>query len=118
MIQQEKRIKIAEACGWIDIYRGSRKGNRTPEGNTLWGTKDAPSINYGREYVIVPDYFNDLNAMQFAEKVLTENVTYMQRHAFNNYAYRLIEMCKHQCNAVSAPAAERAEAFGKTLNLW
>ena len=110
MTQQEKRIKIAQACGWIDIYRGSRKGNRTPEGNTLWGTKDAPSINYGREYVIVPDYFNDLNAMHEAERILTlseEQLYFETLHetAGNTMFYR-------------ATAAQRAEAFGKTLNLW
>jgi len=112
MTLQEKRIKIAEACGWklanrvLPEYANSAIMCWICPGDSEW------------EESQIPDYFNDLNAMQFAEKVLTENVTYMQRHAFNNYAYRLIEMCKHQCNAVSAPAAQRAEAFGKTLNLW
>jgi hypothetical protein len=65
----------------------------------------------------LPDYLNDLNAMNEAEKVLNKPER-MQKHAFNNYAYLLIGMCKHQCNAIHATAAQRAEAFLRTLNLW
>ena len=116
MIQQEKRVRIAEACEFKPLeFVPPKRGEFILEQNNFRRWKKAGKTFHTDD---LPDYFKDLNAMHEAEKVLTENVTYMQRHAFNNYAYRLIEMCKHQCNAVSATAAQRAEAFGKTLDLW
>lgn len=118
MKSEEQRIAIAEACGWLDIHRGSRKRNRTPEGNTLWATKDAPTINYGREYSVVPDYLNDLNAMHEVEKVL--NVETFE----GVYAPTLETIVRRDKVTLSrwltchATAAQRAEAFLRTLNLW
>ncbi len=115
MTPEQQRIAIAEACGWIDIYRGSRKGNRTPVGNTLWATKDAPSINYGREYVIVPDYLNDLNAMHEAEK----NLILKQQMLYQGMIGKVTgNKCPALFGQINATAAQRAEAFLKTLNLW
>ena len=51
-----------------------------------------------------PDHFNDLNAMHEAEKVLDNG------HIIG-YVQRL------ERGALST-AAQRAEAFGRTLNLW
>jgi len=112
MTQQEKQIKITEACGWIDIYLGSRKGNRTPVGNTLWGTKDAPSINYGREYVIVPDYFHDLNAMHEAIATLTDSQGVIFCCELN------LMGIFGEWDILKATPSQLAEAFGKTLSLW
>jgi len=105
MTPKAQRIAIAEACGWTR-YNGKEKFQFY-----------SPRGMYARMENL-PDYLADLNAMHEAEKVLSENPTFMRQHAFNNYAYRLIEMCKHQCNAIHATAAQRAEAFLRTLNLW
>ena len=55
-------------------------------------------------YLNMPDYLNDLNAMHEAEKVLND-------HQWDDYICQL-------GHAMGATAAQRAEAFLKTLNLW
>lgn len=63
----------------------------------------------------IPNYFEDLNAMHEAEKVFTEG-------QMGAYAYVLLETTgfreKSGVWTFHATAAQRAEAFGKTLNLW
>lgn len=54
-----------------------------------------------------PDYLNDLNAMHEAEKTMTG----LQRDA---YFDRLVWFGP----PLFATAAQRAEAFGRTLGLW
>ncbi len=109
MTQDEKRIKIAEACGWQRVDQ---------RGGAPFAWKN-PSVGLGNGGFL-PDYLNDLNAMHEAEKVLsTEQV--------QAYAVYLVDMCETlkparqpmqpQCTW-HATAAQRAEAFGKTLNLW
>ena len=109
MTQDEKRIKIAEACGWEKLYKG-------PEPDNRW-------MSPNRRYCIdkdIPDYFNDLNAMHEAEKMILKN-------ADTGYAYDCelnIEVGAFEDGVVNymklwhATATQRAEAFGKTLNLW
>jgi hypothetical protein len=105
---KQQQIAIAEACGWkTETYH--HKGGIPA--STHWVSPSGKIKND------IPNYPHDLNAMHEAEKVLN-NPEHMQKHAFNNYAYLLIEMCKHQCNAAFATAAQRAEALLKTLNLW
>jgi hypothetical protein len=58
-----------------------------------------------------PDYLNDLNAMHEAEKMLNSESGY---HGIGGYGLYLVAL-EHN---VSATAAQRAEAFLKTLNLW
>jgi len=107
MSPEAQRIKIAEACGWV--MRKNVSDWLAPDGMVYqnWGG-----------FTSCPDYLNDLNACHEFEKVLSTSPEYMQQHAFNNYAYLLIEMCKHQCNAVSATAAQRCEAFLRTIGKW
>lgn len=111
MTQDEKSIKIAEACGWV-------KGlNRYQEEVYRLGDR----CRYKDR---LPDYFNDLNAMHEAEKVLTEQ-------QFQTYLDWLDVSCGGELelsamidgpafgfSLVHATASQRAEAFGKTLNLW
>lgn len=93
MTQEQKRIKIAEACG-------------------LTGWQETRSL---------PDYFKDLNAMHEAEKVLSDFNHGLFRKLLFSEAYN-IGLAANNLDAerkqVSATAAARAEAFGKTLNLW
>lgn len=119
MSPEKQRIAIAEACGYLDLYRGSRRGNKAANGSTLWGTKDAPSINYPRDYSVVPDFLNDLNAMREAEDILDDA-------GVTKYIDNLIKVTKADQHGVDviywcvyhASASERAEAFLRTFNKW
>jgi len=65
----------------------------------------------------VPDYLNDLNAMHDAEKMLTAD-------QFEQYRWILWDICKqvrvkdwYRCY-LSSTAAQRAEAFLRTIGKW
>ena len=111
MTQQEKRIKIAEACGWTGFSPDSTTNfvrciAKGPEG----------------EWRLIPNYFIDLNEMHEAEKVLTENQRWNQIKLLTEWEpsparFPLLSRCQAD-KLMRTTAAERAEAFGKTLNLW
>lgn len=102
MSPEKQRIKIAEACGWKDMFI---ENNRP-----LLGRHEPESM--GRDYLCVPDYLNDLNAMHEAEKML------FPTHEAK-WAMTMSEVCGHSWRIIyTATAAQRAEAFLKTLSLW
>jgi len=88
MTQEQKRIKIAEACG-------------------MTGWHEARSL---------PDYFNDLNTMHEAEKALTPEEQREYAIFLNGGYFPIYEIGGFR--VASSTAAQRAESFGKTLNLW
>ena len=102
MNKEQQRIKIAEACGWKweRLYTGELYGKPMGEQGPL------------RE---LPDYLNDLNAMHEAEKVL-------RCHGPNESDLIVFDRCiNYQENIgynVFATAAQRAEAFIRTLGTW
>jgi hypothetical protein len=102
MSPNEQRAAIAEALGIIEIHHPP-----VPIGvpEFWWGVKKE-----GRERVGIPDYLNDLNAMHEAEEQAGEPVIKAMRAC-------LWEMCG-QMAAHHATAAQRAEAFLRSLNLW
>ena len=93
MSPEKQRIAIAEACGWRKDKRGL--GWLTPSG----------------EYSELPDYLNDLNAMHEAEKRLRNQFNTVEEAYWRNLAHV-------QPHPIYATAAQRAEAFLRTLNLW
>lgn len=103
MTSEQKRIAIAEACGWKSRLVPREEGY----GYATWW--EHPTQKGG-----IPDYLNDLNAMHEAEKVLTEE-------QLRDYWSKLWLVVKPKtaihllCHAT---AAQRAEAFGLTLQLW
>jgi len=106
----KQRIAIAEACGWKPINMGSLP--------TAWKHPTTPAnVDVGRLDVInsryLPDYLNDLNAMHEAEKVLGKPLCY-------HYVDHLPKHLEGRTNfaLAHATAAQRAEAFLRTLNLW
>lgn len=107
MDKQAQIITIAKACDWTPIDMGSLptawKHPSTPK-KTDVGPKDAVNSLY------LPDYLNDLNAMYEAEKVLSAE----QRAHYNGWVSGI---CVDNY-PIMATAAQRAEAFLKTLNLW
>ncbi len=101
----EQREAIAKACGWTEQSLG------------WWRHED-----HKLDAVILPDYLNDLNAMHEAEKILTPK----QWNTYTVNLARTIAEC-HDANIkvsvptnvlLSATAAQRAEAFLRTLGLW
>ncbi len=102
MNKEQQRIKIAEACGfdkshWLEL-----------KGGIVFGTSGS-----------LPDSLNDLNAMHEAEATLD----CVQQFAYAAYLY-YGDPHEHAWDQVAAfeiahaTAAQRAEAFLRTLNLW
>lgn len=107
MTEEQQRIAIAEACRWKweKLWTGEFHGKPMGEQGPL------------RE---LPDYCNDLNAMHEAEKVLIneQDLKYSESLAIvvkarwkTNNSY---DMQKFR----SATAAQRSEAFLKTIGKW
>ena len=112
MTQEQKLIKIAEACGW----------KPHPKDRFLVIPPNSP--NSVQPWHTIPDYFRCLNAMHEAEKVLSDlNHGLFRRLLFTSY-YNSGGDSDRRTNdeaerwRVSATAAQRAEAFGLTLGLW
>jgi hypothetical protein len=94
MTKELQRIRIAEACGfdkshWLEL-----------EGGIVFGTSGS-----------LPDYPNDLNAMHEAEVVIIKS-GYTAIRTYEDLIQKQI------ANIIFATAAQRAEAFLRTLNLW
>ena len=116
MTPEAQRIAIAEACGWTwsdgeePCYGGSYKqaGWTSPTGEFYGGEWTCKSSSLG-----LPDYITDLNAMHEAEKVLTDD-------QFSHYGWTMLQSEPNiECRRyLSATAAQRAEAFLRTLNLY
>ncbi len=110
MKPEAQRIAIAQALGWRDFHDGDSN-----KGWGLLGRHPSMHANAPKEYV--PDYLSDLNAMHKAEKALTSVFHYVQIlgeivsqvYGDNRDAIRL---------SITATAAQRAEAFLRTLGKW
>jgi hypothetical protein len=99
MTNEQINIAIAEACGW----KYEKNETHAPDGSFWWSKE-----------LEIPDYCNDLNAMHEAEKILSD-----ESHA--DYACELVKTIRRNgewFESVSATAAQRAEAFLKTIEKW
>ena len=140
MKPEQQRIAIAEACKWV--FEKKPRCNMlskidawhliSPEGKVrcwkevLINTSNGPDSTYypfeGKlvdylEEASVPNYTEDLNAMHDAEKVLTED----QREQYLNSLYKVCNpdsMLNDAWNLNCATAAQRAEAFLRTIGKW
>lgn len=122
LTQQEKRIKIAEACGYTHYGCVGCACSPCVCRQYLTPGDDPEVVND------VPDYFTDLNAVHEAEKTLKKGpVKYGgQWRDYENNLWVVTNGLLHFdkatsdqfSNWVSATATQRAEAFGLTLNLW
>lgn len=127
MTPEKQRIKIAEACGW----KGPHHPDNVKSMDGWWSqTRGTWWINpQGQRVMIsdVPNYLNDLNAMHEAESVCIGTI-----HA-KKHGQMLQEVTGWHCVGIvpdhardlthlsklsRATAAQRAESFLKTLNLW
>jgi hypothetical protein len=110
MTADERRIKVAELCGW--------KNTADPEypGDTVWVAPNdrSPSSLGAAGYGLLPYYETDLNAMHEAEKIIiAKKVRRNQVVPRGVYESMLIEATGGF--AWRATAAQRAEAFVLTL---
>jgi len=108
MKPEEQRIAIAKACGW-----------KLVDGSQVCWSKDG-----GKTYDLqFPDYLNDLDAMAEAEVRLHLNADKRALPArWRQYRDELAKVvgCAWYQSAelLRSTAAQRAEAFLRTLNLW
>ena len=136
MTADEKRIAIAEACGWVwyripnseKYSRGAMRALFLPavheyEGQSeAWliradGTERICNMDYMEREGHLPDYLNDLNAMQYVEDLLDDS-----RHDFGGtkgslalYDQYCHELASRFGRSVRARASERAECFLRTI---
>jgi len=110
MSPEAQNAAIAKAYGWTDVAE-------------RWDKKEwlinglHPNHGPHSNRHIIPNYLSDLNPMHEAEKILKWD-DYL---AFSNILTKLTEddTCSTVFNRpLSATAAQRAEAFLKTLGLW
>jgi len=107
MNPEAQRIAIAEACGWT---RGKRRelSFSNPDKQIEHDSWINPGGISERK---LPDFLNDLNAIYEAEKVLN----YYQQSEFVS---RLSSKVSHGFNFCHATAAQRAQAFLRTIGKW
>ena len=111
MKEEQQRIRIAEACGWTaeQDSNGYWRAANKKHGNAveLWlSERSVWSVG-------IPDYLNDLNAMHEAEELCGE-VFSIKSCEYDDWLSCVIG---HD-QTWRATAAQRAEAFLKTLGLW
>jgi hypothetical protein len=112
MTPEKQRIAIAEALGWNDCHRsiaGFDSGDCIIERRCIG---IPPNHCTHRQ---IPYYFSDLNAMHEAEKVLDNNQAEKYLQTLTSIA---LQSDQPAFAFLTATAAQRAEAFLKTINLW
>jgi len=112
MTPEAQRIAIAEACGWRNV-------RKEPPFDKPWDAPlgTSPRATYsGEGFEKVPDYLRDLNAMHEAETVLDGYL--MHRYASELLALTGPPSSGGSFSHIHSTAAQRAEAFLRTLNLW
>jgi hypothetical protein len=107
MTEEQQRIAIAEACGWREILWSQLTNPREARENKWYCRSNAQQICGW-----IPSYTADLNAMHEAEKVFADD------DLFRGYEAQLDKVVPMSERWIFATAAQRAEAFLKTLNLW
>jgi hypothetical protein len=109
MNQEKQRIAIAEACGWVMKTEQVEhtNGYQWTETRKFWVS---PHGKRGE----LPDYLQDLNAIHEAEKVLRDD----REAAFRGWLWLAHGQPELRCAIVHATAAQRAEAFLRTIGKW
>jgi len=116
MTPEAQRIAIATACGWEFAPGYPQQLAQNEKAGIPWQYINGQHCADGAIIKGVPNYLNDLNAMHEAEKVLWNT---HQQMGISVYYHTLNMACANNpALAVSATAAQRAEAFLRTLNLW
>lgn len=106
MTEQDQRIVIAEACGWTGMNSDEADDGFRDE-NGVW-------------HSVPPDYLHDLNAMHevWKSKIAFQDKLHL---SFRNHLRRICERNKDtfgNWDTLNATAAQRAEAFLRTIGKW
>lgn len=99
MTPEEKRVAVAECCGWGYVGSSCLKHEQWKCWTTPKGYKGKASV---------PDYLNDLNAMREAEKTLTDD------ESRERYVDNLMLSCGgtgRTWTLIHASAEERVNAY-------
>jgi hypothetical protein len=102
MKPEEQRIAIAEACNWkktLDLEM------------CVWFCKE-------QNMYCESDPLQDLNAMHEAEKALSPDQGIVYYYNLKRAILGLLNVSPTDLSFICATAAQRAEAFLRTLNLW
>lgn len=121
LTQGQKRIKIAEACGWTHICEQESTADDDTNGELYLSGKH-PESTALTALIPIPDYFGSRDDMNEAEEILGDNRwTYLELlgavseerapHPWGASIETIWEVKRRT-------AAECAEAFGKALALW
>jgi hypothetical protein len=121
MKPEEQRIAIAEACGWTEIGVIDYLCGIHPQMLNAKAYDGSPLTPPIWE---IPDYLKDLNAIHEAETlVIYANDKFPKKYTqqikaaiCRDAGVKKAQMDFDMC--ITATAAQRAEAFLKTLNLW
>ena len=119
MTPEQQRIAIAEFCGW---KWDGRFTVLDPNGKRLCSRDGEEGLTWKQACLQkkIPDYLNDLNAMHEAWLKLPPS----EKERFESELYSIVigqgEYSRNDDAGwiTNATAAQRAEAFIKTLNLW
>lgn len=106
MTQEQKRIEIAQACGWKLIIDN-------PDYEPYWESPDGRMIGVNSANPL-PDYLNDLNAMHEAVKSLPQNIKPRYFACLCTVVSGAIALHGYS-EATEATAAQRADAFLETI---
>jgi hypothetical protein len=96
---------IAEYCGWTEIMWDDQEGCAI-----LTGRRPKDSV-----ILFVPNYYNDLNAMHEAERVLTTQQCCRYESMLQAHAHKDAKFTGFSFHATSQ---QRAEAFLRTVGKW
>lgn len=128
MTPEQQRIAIAKACGWIILHYNYEQQNYKYEPGILingpvgvppnktshCGVQPAGGYSNAGTPWYVPDYLNDLNAMHEAEISCI-----IPNGLWDDYVGHLKAiMYQGERFWGQATAAQRAEAFLRTIGLW
>jgi len=104
MTVESQRIAIAKACGWSYQNKHPRFGKQSVKSWYFMNTEITVSSSSK-----LPDYLNDLNAMHEAEKTLDYNdLNDMEESVSFHFGV----------TPFHSTAAQRAEAFLRTIGKW
>lgn len=106
MSPEAQRVAIAEACGWRELPIGG-----------IWQSKAGAYAvcNDNPNNFQLPYYLTDLNAMHEAEAVLMGDANKCGGGPIDQYLGHLIQL---NGSLFRATAAQRAEAFLRTIGKW
>ncbi len=109
MTPDAQRVAIAEACGF-EVLRAAGTAKAMVREQLCTGAAST-------DWRMMPDYLNDLNACHEMEKVMTQQ----QRGRYSRHLSSILSKAASNTGEYDiwhATAAQRCEAFLRTLGLW